>query len=78
MLLVRFELGSCSGELAAAIAGLIEEPAGVAQQVVDFGQPCPELFAFELQQAIARLRGVAFGFKVGGMFAQLDVLRLTL
>ena len=49
-----------------------------AQEFVDFGEAGAELFGFELQQAFAGLRGVAFGFEVGGVLRELLVLGFAL
>ena len=54
------------------------EQAAVAQEFVDFGQAGAELFGFELQQAFASLRGIALGFKVGGVLRELLVLGFAL
>jgi SAM-dependent methyltransferase len=72
------ELGCGGGQVAAAIARLIEQLASVAQEFVYFGEAGAELFGFELQQTFAGLRGVALGFEVGGVLGELFVLRFPL
>ena len=71
-------MAAAADQFAAAVASLIEKQPAVAQEFVDFGETCAQLFGFKLQQAFASLGGVAFGLKVGGVLRQLQVFGFAL
>ena len=75
---VGLQLGRGRLQFAAAVAGLVEQLAGVAQKFVDLREPGAELVFFELQQPLPRLAGIAFGREVGGLLFELEILRFAL